>query len=309
MTRTPPTSPDTAEALQTLLTPAFIRQMEKLDIASRKLFAGTLQGERRSKQRGQSVEFADYRNYVAGDDLRFIDWNLYARLDKLFLRLFMEEQDLALCLLLDVSASMDWGDPNKLLYAKRLAAALAYIGLVRFNRVHLYAVSNGVVEQMPGLRGRRPIPKMLEFLARQQPAGAGSVPEACRRFALGQGHKGVVVLLSDILEKGDFAGGLRYLAGDRFDGYAVQILAPQELDAEKAELRGDLALRDVEDGFEAEVSISPLLLQRYRDAVNGWCDHVRQECSKRHIAWMLARTDTPVETLVLDSFRRIGLLK
>src|SRR3989475_10370524 len=117
-----------------LLDPAFMARLDQLDVMSRKLLAGKLKGERRSKRRGQSVEFADYRNYVVGDDLRFLDWNIYGRLDKLFLKLFLEEEDLHVYLLIDSSASMDFGDPSKLLYAKQIAASLAFIGLLNHDR-------------------------------------------------------------------------------------------------------------------------------------------------------------------------------
>ncbi len=151
-----------------LISPDFMRQLDRIDVLSRKILTGKMQGERRSKKKGQSVEFADYRNYVVGDDLRFIDWNLYARLDKLFLRLFMEEEDLTVSVAVDTTASMDWGEPNKLTFAKQLAAALGYMGLVHYNRVNLYSFTDTVTGQITGLRGRRPIPRMLDFLRQQQ---------------------------------------------------------------------------------------------------------------------------------------------
>src|SRR4249919_2836059 len=128
-----------------LLDSAFMARLDQLDVMSRKVLAGKLKGERRSKRRGQSVEFADYRNYVVGDDLRFIDWNIYARLDRLFLKLFLEEEDLSLYILVDVSKSCDFGDPAKAFYMKQVAAALGYIGLVNYNRVHISAMANGIV--------------------------------------------------------------------------------------------------------------------------------------------------------------------
>src|SRR5438034_11833968 len=128
-----------------LLDPAFMARLDQLDVMSRKLLAGKLKGERRSKRGGQSVEFADYRNYVIGDDLRFIDWNIYGRLDRLFLKLFMEEEDLSLYILVDVSKSCDYGNPNKAMYLKKVAAALGYVGLVNYNRVHVTAMSNRIV--------------------------------------------------------------------------------------------------------------------------------------------------------------------
>src|SRR5438477_3945710 len=130
-----------------LLDPAFMARLDQLDVMSRKLLAGKMKGERRSKRRGQSVEFADYRNYVIGDDLRFIDWNIYARLDRLFLKLFLEEEDLSLYVLVDVSKSCDYGTPAKSLYIKQVAAALGYIGLVNYNRVSISAMADGVVAE------------------------------------------------------------------------------------------------------------------------------------------------------------------
>src|SRR5205809_5979236 len=138
-----------------LLDPAFMARLDQLDVMSRKLLAGKLKGERRSKRRGQSVEFADFRNYVIGDDLRFIDWNIYARLDKLFLKLFMEEEDLSLYVIMDVSKSCDFGDPYKALYIKKVAAALGYIGLVNYNRVTVAAMADGIVAETGAMRGRR----------------------------------------------------------------------------------------------------------------------------------------------------------
>src|ERR1700704_6738410 len=117
-----------------LLSPELLAQLEQLELVSRKIFRGRMKGERRSKKKGQSVEFADYRNYVIGDDLRFLDWNLFARLEKLFIRLFMEEEDLHFYILIDNSLSMDFGTPTKLHYAKQVAAALAFVGLVHLDR-------------------------------------------------------------------------------------------------------------------------------------------------------------------------------
>src|ERR1700756_1475252 len=137
-----------------LLDPKFLAQLEQLELVSRKIFLGRMKGERRSKRKGQSVEFADYRNYVVGDDLRFLDWNLFARLDKLFIRLFMEEEDLHFYILLDNSLSMDFGWPSKLHFARQVAAALAFIGLVNMDRVVIEAFNNGRTQSMPAARGR-----------------------------------------------------------------------------------------------------------------------------------------------------------
>jgi uncharacterized protein (DUF58 family) len=297
-----------ATAVEELLSEDLMRRLDRLDVVSRKILAGKMAGERRSKKKGQSVEFADYRVYVPGDDLRFIDWNLYARLEKLFLRLFVEEEDLAVSVLLDVSGSMGYGQPDKMLYAKRLAAALGYIGLVHYNRVSLYGFRGGLDEQMPNLRGRRPIQPMLAFLARQQAQGAGDLAAACKRFALTQRGKGVVVVVSDLLDKGDYAQALRYFGNERFDVYVIQVLSPQEIDPQKGGVVGDLRLRDVEDDNIAEVSVGPALLARYKASLQAYCRHLREQSTRHGVAYMVSDTSVPMEQLVLRYLRERGML-
>src|SRR5215467_7199026 len=154
-----------------LLDPEFMSRLERLDIVSRRIFAGKMKGERRSKRKGQSVEFADYRNYVVGDDLRFLDWNIYGRLDRLFIRLFQEEEDLHFYLLLDNSLSMDFGTPTKLHYAKQVAAALGFIGLVNLDRVVVEVFNDRLTQSLPPLRGRRSLWRLLDFLGTLEPGG------------------------------------------------------------------------------------------------------------------------------------------
>src|SRR5580692_5968624 len=164
-----PATLETKPKQSLLLSPQFMARLDQLDVMSRKMLAGKMKGERRSKRRGQSVEFADYRNYVVGDDLRFIDWNIYARLDRLFLKLFLEEEDLSLYILLDVSKSCDFGNPAKAFYMKQVAAALGYIGLVNYNRVHISAMADGIVAETGALRGRRRVAQMIDFVGKLQP--------------------------------------------------------------------------------------------------------------------------------------------
>lgn len=301
----------------TLLTPEFMHQLDRLDVRSRKMLRGTVQGERRSKKRGASVEFADYRNYVVGDDLRRIDWNLYARLDKLFLRLFMEEEDLSVSIVLDTTASMNYGEPNKLTYAKQITAALGYIALTHYNRLNLYSFTDSIQGTAEGMRGRRPIPRMVEWLNQQQaprPAEAGrasvtgNLAAVCKRLAMIQRQAGVVVLISDFFDKGDLADALRYLAGERYDGYAIQLLSPQEVDPAKGGVVGDLKLTDLEDGDMAEVSVSAALLKKYQANLQAYCQHVRDTCTKRGMSYMTATTDVGVELVVLKYLRERGLL-
>src|SRR3954463_6230727 len=159
----------------TLLEPAFLHRLEQLELVSRKIFMGVMKGERRSKRKGQSVEFADYRNYVKGDDLRFLDWNLFARLDRLFIRLFMEEEDLHFYVLIDSSMSMDFGKPSKLHYAKQVAAALAFVGLVNLDRVVVEVFNDRITQSLPAVRGKRSLWRVLDFLQKIDAAGPGNM--------------------------------------------------------------------------------------------------------------------------------------
>jgi uncharacterized protein (DUF58 family) len=288
-----------------LLDSKFMARLDQLDVLSRKMLAGKLKGERRSKRRGQSVEFADYRNYVVGDDLRFIDWNLYARLDRLFLKLFLEEEDLAFYVLIDTSASCDYGEPNKLDYLKRVAAALAYIGLVNYNRVHVAAIAGGVVAETGALRGRRRVGQMIEFVSELTPGGTSHFAAACKRFAIAHRQKGVLVVLSDFFIKEGFDAGLRYLAGGRYDLYCVQVLSPQEIDPS---LQGDLRLKDLEDGDEAEVSITQPLLKRYKANLNAYCLSLKEYLTRHNATYLFASTTVPFDSLILNYLRERGLL-
>jgi uncharacterized protein (DUF58 family) len=288
-----------------LLDTAFMARLDQLDIVSRKILAGKMKGERRSKRRGQSVEFADFRNYVVGDDLRFIDWNIYARLDKLFLKLFLEEEDLALYVLIDTSRSMDYGDPNKAQYAKQVAAALAYIGLVNYNRVNVVAMADKVVAETGAMRGRRRVTQMIDFVGKLQSQGPSHFAEACKRFALSNRQKGVCLVVSDFFDKGGYENGLRYIAGGKYDLFCVHTLSPQEIDPD---LQGDLNLRDVEDDDTAEVSITQPLIKQYKANLNAYCLGLKDYVTRRGGTYLFTSTSVPFDTLVLNYLRERGLL-
>src|SRR5258708_1091174 len=245
-----------------LLDPQFLARLEQLELVSRKIFLGRMKGERRSKRKGQSVEFADYRNYVIGDDLRFLDWNLYARLDRLFIRLFVEEEDLHFYVLLDNSLSMNFGTPTKLHYAKQIAAALGFIGLVNLDRVVIEAFNDRLTQSLPAVRGRRSLWRLLDFLAKVEPAGPSDLTKALRTFSLKSSGKGIVVVLSDFMDKGGYEEALRYLVARQMDVYVIQILSQEEIDPE---VTGDLKLVDVEDDDVAEITVNSALLERYKE--------------------------------------------
>src|ERR1700722_18133481 len=288
-----------------LLSPQFMARLDQLDVTSRKLLAGKMKGERRSKRRGQSVEFADYRNYVSGDDLRFIDWNVYARLDKMFLKLFLEEEDLSLYILCDVSKSCDFGNPNKAMYIKQVAAALGYVGLVNYNRVTIAAMNDTVVADTGALRGRGKVSQMIDFISKLKPEGTSDLAAACKRFALANRRKGVCVVLSDFFDKGGYENGLRYVAGGKYDLFCVQILSPQEIEPD---LQGDLKLRDMEDDDTAEVSITQPLIKQYKANLNAYCLGLKDYVTRRGGTYLFTSTAVPFDTLVLNYLRERGLL-
>src|SRR3954451_4585945 len=219
-----------ADPATSLLDPQFLHRLEQLELVSKKIFLGVMKGERRSKRKGQSVEFADYRNYVKGDDLRFLDWNLYARLDRLFLRLFMEEEDLHFYVLLDNSMSMDFGTPTKLHYARQVAASLGFVGLCNLDRVVIEVFNDHIVQSLPPCRGRRSLWRRMDFLQKLEPAGPSNLARSVRTFTLKCSGKGIVVLLSDMMDKGGFEEAIRYLVARQMDVYVIQILSQEEIE-------------------------------------------------------------------------------
>jgi uncharacterized protein (DUF58 family) len=289
-----------------LLEPQFLTKLEQLELVSRKIFLGLMKGERRSKRKGQSVEFADYKNYVKGDDLRFLDWNLYARLDRLFIRLFQEEEDLHLYLLVDNSLSMDFGTPTKLHFAKQVAAALAFVGLVNMDRVVVEAFNDRLTQSMPAVRGRRSLWRVLDFLQKVEPAGPSNLREALRTFSIKSSGKGVVILLSDFMDKNGYDDALRYLVARQFDVYCVQVLSQEEIEPE---LLGDLKLVDCEDDDEAEITASALLLKKYKQNLAAFQAELQSHCSKRGITCLFTSNQVPFDRLVLTYLRQRGLVR
>ncbi|MGD9635151.1 MAG: DUF58 domain-containing protein [Pirellulales bacterium] len=288
-----------------LLPPDLLAQLERLELVTRKVFRGRMKGERRSKRKGQSVEFADFRGYVPGDDLRSIDWNLYARLDKLIVKLFLEEEDLHFYTLIDASRSMDFGEPTKLEYAKQLAAALGFIGLVRADRVRIETLGQER-EHGPVLRGRRSVWRMLDYLHGIEPGEAVSLAEGVKNFCLRNPGRGVVVLISDLMDKSGYEAGLRYLVSQRMDVYVVHVLSQEELEPD---VKGDLQLVDCEDQDVAEISVSAPLLARYKATLQAFTGGAQEFCSRRGMNYLLANNQLPVKDLISSYLRRRGLVR
>ncbi len=290
----------------TLLSPELLAQLERLELVTRKVFRGRMKGERRSKRKGQSVEFADFRNYVAGDDLRLLDWNLYARLDKLIVKLFLEEEDLHFYTLIDASMSMDFGTPSKLEYAKQLAAALAFIGLIRADRVRIETLGQGVSERGPVWRGRPSVWRMLQQVDSIQPGESSNLADGVKNFCQRNPGRGIVVFISDLMDKQGYETALKYFVSHQVDCYVIQVLSQEELEPD---VQGDLRLVDCEDQDEAEVTVSAPLLNRYKKTLNSFVQGAQEFCSRRGIHYLLANNQLPVENLVASHLRRRGLIR
>ncbi len=299
--------------LDELLPGHLMARLAQLDVASRRVFLGRMKGERRSKRRGESIEFADHRSYVVGDDPRRIDWNIVGRLDRLFMKMFLEEEDLSLHVVIDCSESMGCGEPEKFVCLQRAAAAIASVGLANLHRVSLTAIAErkggaagGVLSSITNLRGKRRSADMGAFLCGLEPLGASRFTEAAKRIALARTGKGVMVVLSDFLFKEGYEQGLRSLAGRGYDLVCIQVLSPQEVNPE---LGGDLRLRDVEDDDRTEVTISAPLLKRYKQNLAAYCDRLRLFCARRRVTLITVTSDVKVETLMLEYLRSRGVLR
>jgi uncharacterized protein (DUF58 family) len=317
-----PASEKRPKSIEELLGADLLTRLDRLDVVTRRTFPGRLPGERRSKRRGRSVEFADYRTYTPGDDLRHIDWKVFARLDRLFLKLFLDDEDLSVHIAMDASASMDAGSPSKLIFSARLAMALGYVALVGRNRLSVSCFGRGPLRMMTETRGRPQAQRLGRFLLDSlaapdvdASAGAESFQESMRRIAQAPSGVGVMIILSDFLQPDGFEPGLRMVAARRgFDCTCLQVLSPGELDprSEKREsvaaLTGDLRLIDVETGIGKEVTMTAPLLQRYQENLDRFTGRVESECLARDMLYMLVRSDSHIETLILEQFRKRGLI-
>lgn len=288
-----------------LLPPRLLARLERMELVSRKVFRGRLKGERRSKRKGQSVEFADFRNYVPGDDLRFVDWNLYARLDKLYLKLFLEEEDLHVYFLVDGSPSMGFGDPTKFFAAQQVAAALSFVGMCRGDRVKIEFLG-AENKSSPLLRGRSQLWRMTDFVKSVEPNEVFDMTDAIKRFCLRNTGRGIVVLLTDLMDKSGYESALRLLVGQQMDVFVIQILSPEEMDPE---LTGDLKLVDCEDQDEAEISVSNAVIKRYKATLAAFVDQARKFCAQRDMTYMLTRSDQGADVLVGQYLRERGLVR
>lgn len=288
-----------------------LRKLEQLTLVADQVRVGVMKGDRRSRKRGTSIEFADYRNYVKGDDLRRLDWNVYARLERPFIKLLEEEEDLAVHILVDASASMDWPDVeslNKLNYALLLAGALGHIGLTSGDQVTvalLVGREEGLRRWGP-FRGAQNSLHLLNFLETGAAAGLTDLNLSLRNYSLRGGRPGLLFLVSDMLSPAGYRDGLNSLLARGYEISLIHLLSPDEADPP---LAGDLKLIDVETGADAEITLDPTTLAAYQERFKAWQQEIAAFCTGRSVHYIPIISDVPWEKLVMQTLRTQNLLK
>jgi len=284
----------------------FLKKLEYLYIVSKKVFAGQLRAERRGKRVGSGIEFADHRDYAPGDDFRYIDWNIYGRMKKLLLRLFEEEEDLTVYLLLDASKSMTVGTPPKFDYARRVVAALAYIGLANLDRVNIIPFADALKPQLTPKRGKGQVFRVFEFLGAVQASGETDMETSFKAFVHQTHRKGLVTVVSDFFDPHGCERGLKLLRHHGFETFALQVCDPVEA---RPNVKGDLRLLDTETGEERIATVSPQVLESYARAFEEYCERLETFCTSIQAGFIRTLTSVPFEDLVLRVFRQGKFLK
>lgn len=321
----------TTDKRDSLLDPAFLRRLESLRIHARRAFPGSTRGERRSTRRGSSVEFADFRKYEAGDDFRHVDWSIYARLERLMLRQFVEEEDVRIDILIDQSRSMRFGEPvTKFDYARRAAAALAFLGIGSLDRVGVATFDSAIRSRVRALRGRGHLMSIMTFLEglegegdeslnddsqndqaktgdeqsseyvndTGEPARETRLSAALRSYQKANTRPGILFVISDFLSPDDYLTEMKMLAHRGFDLNIIQVLAPEEM---RPEVGGDLLLVDSETGETREITANERVVAAYRDALAGFTSSLETFCRTHGAAYSLVETGTSFEELLLKN--------
>ncbi len=293
--------------LKTMLEPELIARLDQLEVLTHKVFRGRQKGERRSRKKGQSVEFADYREYVPGDDTRHLDWNVYGRLERLYIKLFLEEEDLAFYVLVDTSESMNFGKPmTKFEYARKLAAALSYVALKNQDKVGVSDLKERVHSRFRPARGKAQLTKLLNYLGGLEPGSGTNLVESCRDFVLQNKQSGIVVLISDFLDDRGYEEALKHFFLRNYDVYCIQVLSPEEKDPTQV---GHLEFVDAETGERQEITASEMLVRQYKNTVEAFCGGLRDWCLSRGMTYLASTTDVSIETMMIGYLRQQGLLR
>ena len=287
----------------------FLKRLELLQVIARRLFRGRYRAERKTRKVGSGLEFADHREYSPGDDIRNLDWNVLMRLEHALIRLFEEDEDLPIRLVVDVSESMTTHGQRKLVHAKQIAAALAYVGLANLDRVGVNCISKTIHKTLPAVRGKGRIFRVFDFLRAAEHGGTTDLRAGCTRVAAQSHQPGLTVVLSDFYDIDGAFDGLNVLRFRKHAPVAIQLIDPIEADPRTTSLRGDVTLVDVEGGSRRDVTISPRTLAAYAEAHERFCQTLEANCRSRGIPYFRASVEVPVDELVLRLFRLGGILQ
>jgi uncharacterized protein (DUF58 family) len=286
----------------------FLRRLELLHVVARRLIRGRQRAERKTKKVGSGLEFADHREYSPGDDIRNLDWNVLLRLDQTLIRLFEEDEDLPLRIVVDVSESMCTRQGRKLRHARQIGAALAYVGLAGLDRVGISCSSGTQHHSLPAVRGKGRIFRVFDFLRQAEVGGTTDIRAMCGRIAAESAQPGVTVVLSDFYDLEGAFDGLNLLRFRKHEPIAIQVIDPVEADPRATGVRGDVTLVDCEGTARRDVTLSPAALAGYAAAHERFCAHLATRCRSRGIPYFRADLDVPFDELVLRIFRLGGVL-
>lgn len=302
--------PNTDQLTNLIFDKTFLSRLDRLSLIARRIRAGHSRGERRSRRHGASVEFADYRDYRPGDDLRRLDWRVYARLERPFLKLFEDEEEQTVHLLLDASASMDWpegeAEQNKWRFGRRLVAALGYIALTNGDRLTVSHLSGGEHRAWGPFRGRGHIHSLLTHLAGLIAAGPTDLNAALRHVSLTRHRPGLLFLLSDFFSPEGYERGLSALGSAGYELNVLHLLSPDEIDPP---LAGDLRLHDIETGQAREITIDPAMRRLYRQRFDAWCSSLESYCFARDMNYITLETSQAFDTVILGYLQQRGFVK
>jgi uncharacterized protein (DUF58 family) len=287
----------------TLFDSAFLRTLERLSFIARRIYRGDTRGAHASPRRGTSLDFADYRTYQPGDDFRAIDWSIFERLDRLFVRLYAEEEDLTVHVLLDSSGSMSFGFPPKIDYARRLAAALSYVGIGSLDRVGVTTFDAGLSGALAPRRGRAQLFHLLEYMDGVHAGGRTDIARSLEGYARRARNPGLAIVISDLLDDSleGYRRGLRALLFHDFDVVLVHVLDQEEIAPRED---GALRLTDMETGQVLSLTVDRTLRAAYRERLSGFFGGVEDFCLKNGVEYLRAATIVPFEEVVLRYLRQ-----
>ncbi|MFC7443221.1 DUF58 domain-containing protein [Laceyella putida] len=289
-----------------LLDAAFLMRLERLQLISRRFVRGVRTGKRRSEMAGSSLEFADYRAYCPGDDIRQIDWPAYARLGKWFLKTYLDEREMDVHFFLDCSLSMTWQNEAKGRLARQLVAALAYMALHHGDRVSLTAFRKSVFSTLRNQQGRSGVLRMFAALESLDYAGTGDINEALTEPQALPGRAGLSIVVTDGFSPSGYQEGLRRLQGA---GQQVVLLHLTSAEEREPRYQGDLRLVDCETGQAKEVALSPAVLSMYRRMMKAYAEEMATWCFRRGILYAPIHAEETLETTLFTILRQTGLIR